>query len=149
MSEDSDVSAFAERMKYCAGKVGNAARLARETGISRRAIGDYLAGEVEPSRPRLVAIANAAGVCVEWLATGKGPRVPSETQIQHADFDRELFTDCWLAVEELLDGLGKELTGRDLIELVFAVYELQLLERAEGRQGLNMANVIRLVRTAA
>ncbi|HYG91170.1 MAG TPA: helix-turn-helix transcriptional regulator [Azospirillum sp.] len=60
-------------MDQAAKLAGNATRLAEKSGISRRAIGEYLAGKAEPSRPRLVAIAAAAGVRVEWLATGEGP----------------------------------------------------------------------------
>jgi phage repressor protein C with HTH and peptisase S24 domain len=61
-----------DRMRIAADRVGNASALSRVTGISRRSIGEYLAGDAEPSTSRLVAIADAAGVSVEWLATGRG-----------------------------------------------------------------------------
>jgi len=148
MSDNSDATLFAERMEYCAAKVGNAARLSRESGISRRAIGDYLAGRAEPSRPRLVAIAKAAGVCVEWLATGEGPRLPSEIRVQHIGFDRELFEECWQTIDALLDALGEKKTSKERMDLVFQAYDECIVEKADGGRGLDMANVIKLVRKA-
>ena len=63
---------FKLRMSIAARLAGNATELSRKTGISRRAIGSYLAGCSDPTRERLIAIANVSGVSVEWLATGKG-----------------------------------------------------------------------------
>jgi transcriptional regulator with XRE-family HTH domain len=51
---------------------GGIALMSRKCGLSRGVIHKYLKGESEPSRPRLVALARAAGVRVEWLATGEG-----------------------------------------------------------------------------
>jgi len=62
---------FIGRMRIAALLAGNGKILAERTGISRRAIAEYLAGNSEPNRPRLLAIAEAAGVSVEWLATGR------------------------------------------------------------------------------
>lgn len=68
---------FKERMEAAARMAGNATLLAAKVKISRRAIGNYLSGKAEPSRPRLVAIARAAGVSVAWLVAGEGPMRPS------------------------------------------------------------------------
>lgn len=50
----------------------SADRLARAMGVSPSAFRKWLKGEAEPSRERLVALANTAGVGVGWLATGEG-----------------------------------------------------------------------------
>jgi phage repressor protein C with HTH and peptisase S24 domain len=50
----------------------SADRLARTTGVSPSAFRKWLRGEAEPSRERLVALAQAAGVSVGWLAGGEG-----------------------------------------------------------------------------
>ena len=50
----------------------SADRLARATGVSPSAFRKWLRGEAEPSRERLVALAQAAGVSVGWLASGEG-----------------------------------------------------------------------------
>lgn len=57
-------------MSIAAKLAGNATELSKKTGISRRAIGTYLSGSSDPTRGRLVSIAKASGVSVEWLATG-------------------------------------------------------------------------------
>ena len=50
-------------------------------GVSPSAFRKWLRGEAEPSRERLVALADAAKVGVAWLAKGEGP-VPA---MPHAD----------------------------------------------------------------
>ena len=50
----------------------SADRLARATGVSPSAFRKWLRGEAEPSRERLVALAQAAEVSVGWLAGGEG-----------------------------------------------------------------------------
>ncbi|MBI3039871.1 LexA family transcriptional regulator [bacterium] len=64
---------FIQRMKLIVKKVGNASKLARLSDMSGAVIGKYLAGDSDPSRSRLLAIAEAANVNLEWLVTGKGP----------------------------------------------------------------------------
>jgi phage repressor protein C with HTH and peptisase S24 domain len=50
----------------------SADRLAKATGVSPSAFRKWLKGEAEPSRERLVALAEAASVSVGWLARGEG-----------------------------------------------------------------------------
>jgi len=57
----------------------SADRLARATGVSPSAFRKWLRGEAEPSRERLVSLAQAAGVAVGWLAGGEGPAPRFET----------------------------------------------------------------------
>jgi len=52
---------------------GSVAVLARAIGVSDNAIYKWLAGRGQPSLASVVAIAQAAGVSVEWLATGHEP----------------------------------------------------------------------------
>jgi phage repressor protein C with HTH and peptisase S24 domain len=51
----------------------SADRLARAMGVSPSAFRKWLKGEAEPSRERLVALAEVARVGVGWLAKGEGP----------------------------------------------------------------------------
>lgn len=69
-----DIS-FGERVKEVIQLVGSAEKLARMTGISARGIGHYAAGGSDPTRSKMVALAEAAGVNVLWLATGEGPKM--------------------------------------------------------------------------
>lgn len=61
---------FVERMNVLIGRVGGPGELARTAHLSRRVIDKYRRGESDPSRARLIAMAVAANVSVEWLATG-------------------------------------------------------------------------------
>nr|CRH07268.1 Putative phage repressor [Candidatus Magnetococcus massalia] len=75
--------ALAERMRQCASRAGSGDALARLSGIPRRTIETYLTGQSEPKTSRLVAIAEAAGVSVAWLASGTGgpdPAPPAESE---------------------------------------------------------------------
>jgi phage repressor protein C with HTH and peptisase S24 domain len=64
---------FGARLKLVVAQWPSADRLARATGVSPSAFRKWLKGEAEPSRDRLVALANTAGVSVAWLAQGEGP----------------------------------------------------------------------------
>ncbi len=64
---------FSKRIKKIIELFGSAEKLANISGMSSRVIGQYLAGKSDPSRIKLIALANAAQVNIEWLATGKGP----------------------------------------------------------------------------
>lgn len=70
---------FAERMKEVIRMVGSAEKLARLTGLSARGIGQYASGTSDPTRSKVVTLAEAAGVNVLWLATGEGPKLKGET----------------------------------------------------------------------
>ena len=69
-----DRAAFAGRLQVILRHWPSADRLARAVGVSPSAFRKWLKGEAEPSRERLVALADAAGVGVAWLAQGEGPQ---------------------------------------------------------------------------
>lgn len=71
-----DRVAFIGRLQAILKRWPSADRLARATGVSPSAFRKWLRGEAEPSRERLVALANASGVPVGWLANGDGPEPP-------------------------------------------------------------------------
>lgn len=68
-----DREAFVGRLRRIVSHWRSADRLARAMGVSPSAFRKWLKGEAEPSRERLVALADAAGVGVAWLAKGEGP----------------------------------------------------------------------------
>ncbi len=86
MTEDS----FGKRLQIVVDIVGSAAALSRKTSISASVIKGYIEEVNDPTRKKLVAMAEAAQVSVEWLATGKGPMRPEEkrpvpTQVNHLE----------------------------------------------------------------
>jgi phage repressor protein C with HTH and peptisase S24 domain len=68
-----DRAAFVSRLHAILRQWPSADRLARATGVSPSAFRKWLKGDAEPSRERLVALAEAASVSVGWLARGEGP----------------------------------------------------------------------------
>jgi transcriptional regulator with XRE-family HTH domain len=70
---------FAFRLSKAADLIGGQAELSRKTKISKVSISAYVTGKSEPSRDRLVAMAEAAGVSVAWLAAGIGPMQQGES----------------------------------------------------------------------
>lgn len=68
----SDESELSGRLRSA---IGDEAKLsfARRADVAESVLRKYLNGAM-PSTDRLVRLADAAGVSIEWLATGKGPR---------------------------------------------------------------------------
>jgi phage repressor protein C with HTH and peptisase S24 domain len=95
-------AAFIARLQTVLRHWPSADRLARATGVSPSAFRKWLRGEAEPSRERLVALAQAAGVPVGWLANGDGPEpriqgaattsrgrgtaIPLDDRVEHENF---------------------------------------------------------------
>jgi phage repressor protein C with HTH and peptisase S24 domain len=71
-SSTSEVGRFNDRLMLAVGET-SVRSLARRVCASHTVIHQYLQGKSEPTRPILVAIADATGVNLEWLATGEGP----------------------------------------------------------------------------
>lgn len=77
---------FAARLRKCIADEPVAA-FARRCGISEGLIRSYLKAEKQPGMERLVRIADAAGVSIEWLATGRGPmRCEAANMASYKDF---------------------------------------------------------------
>lgn len=76
--DEQQARSFQARIATLAELAGSAQVLADRAGLSRRVVGKYLAGESDPSRERLVALADAVGVNVSWLAAGRGPMRDSD-----------------------------------------------------------------------
>lgn len=67
------------RIRECARRVGSGDALARKTGIPRGTLESYLTGNSEPKAGRLLSIARAAGVNLDWLVAGDGVGHVAET----------------------------------------------------------------------
>ncbi|MDH3999584.1 MAG: helix-turn-helix domain-containing protein, partial [Desulfuromonadales bacterium] len=64
---DGRIGRFPERLKE--GMNGKSARaFSHECELSDKMVRQYLSGQSEPTRPALIALADAANVRVEWLA---------------------------------------------------------------------------------
>jgi phage repressor protein C with HTH and peptisase S24 domain len=72
-TQGAERSAFTARLHLILQHWPSADRLARAMAVSPSAFRKWLRGEAEPSRERLVALAEAAQVGIAWLARGEGP----------------------------------------------------------------------------
>ncbi|HEJ7192086.1 S24 family peptidase [Serratia marcescens] len=78
LGESSKGSGFTERLNLIVGSETGRS-FARKAGIPYSTFHKYQAGTTQPTLDNLILLANAAGVSVEWLATGKGDnQAPSE-----------------------------------------------------------------------
>ncbi len=66
--------AFVARLQFVLDHWPSADKLAKAAGVSPSALRKWLRGEAEPSRERLIAFADAAGVEIAWLVRGEGDR---------------------------------------------------------------------------
>lgn len=67
------MSAFSERLRQLVGGKRQISAFARECGLSNSTVRQYLSGSV-PGLDKVIQIAKAKNVSVQWLATGEGPR---------------------------------------------------------------------------
>lgn len=89
------VDAFGERISLAVKKAGGATKLAEMTGLSTSVLRSWRSEKSDPSRTSLIKVAKAAGISLEWLATGEGSpdqgaEVPSKQGIGASEFDLDL-----------------------------------------------------------
>ena len=121
---DGQGTSFSERVRYISQKVGGIEKLSTLAEISKRVISQYISGQSEPTRPRIIAMANAGDVSVEWLATGLGEKstrpvndillanvvdaVKSEMEKQHVIIPTVRFAKIISALYDELNGSDKQ-----------------------------------------
>lgn len=137
---------FPSRLRMALG-AKSARSFALGCSISATVLHQYLSGKSEPTRPLLVAIANAAEVDLKWLATGEGPMRRNEVpQAQVAGVDEELLEAAIEISEELLESLGKRATPKQMTQLILALYDLAN-EREDHK--IDRPTALRLVKLVA
>jgi phage repressor protein C with HTH and peptisase S24 domain len=80
---------FRSRLTQVIQSFGSVVALAKAVGVSDNAIYKWLAGRGQPSVVNLVALARAARVSIEWLATGEETRQSAQAvsrAVEHGDF---------------------------------------------------------------
>jgi len=130
---------FKERVRYIVRKVGSIKKLAQLANVSPRVVGKYLAGESDPSRKRLISLADAADVSVEWLATGVGATGRRLNNISALDY-------VISEVEKTFVKRDVSLSPRKKAELIMLLYE-EIAEDESKKDSLE-SRIMRLVRFA-
>jgi transcriptional regulator with XRE-family HTH domain len=136
---------FCERMNVLEALVESWADLARKSGLSRRVLDKYRTGKSDPSRARLVALAKAADVRVDWLATGEGPMRPGEVAPKPAPaggIDRDLLALVHKGVAEVYRAENARISADPLADEVARIYDDLVAtydSSDERRSGLKLA----------
>lgn len=145
-------SALAARLREAIGEEAVVA-FGRRCGINESTLRKYFYGTL-PNIDNLVAIADAANVNIEWLATGRGPKMrgaasiptippapPLAPSLINVD-DLERLTMAIETVEEALVALRRVATPTQRAKLYTAAYDL--LIDMEPRE-----NIIKFIKLAA
>ena len=124
----------------------------RRCGIGEATLRSYLSGTT-PSVEKLVAIADAANVSIEWLATGRGikqrgssiPMIPRAVSIPASVTNIDDINRLELSISSVEEALGSTYFSMPIqkrAKLVAAVYDL--LEDTNQK-----SNIIKFIRIAA
>lgn len=122
-------SRFTARMELCAQRVGSVSALAKKAGVSQSGIRRYFNGG-EPTRPHLIGLARAAGVSVEWLATGAGtpdqglgqPDSPEQPVDRGVEMDLDLLEKVARVTFQELEARGLRLDPAGQARMVRVLY---------------------------
>src|SRR6266852_7639325 len=77
---------FRRRLRLIMQQFGSVADLAKAVGVSDNAIYKWVSGRGQPGMSSLVSLARAAGVSVEWLATGRGAPAKGQARSSEPEF---------------------------------------------------------------
>lgn len=133
---------FHDRLRYLLTREKSASAFARKAGLSQSGLHRIEAGG-DPTLKTLVAIADAAGVPVQWLATGEGPLRAGQVATQASDAPMASPLDKWL-FSRVIDGIrrvykraGGQLPTVNEVELALDMHNriTALAEGQEARHG--------------
>jgi phage repressor protein C with HTH and peptisase S24 domain len=117
---------------------GSVADLARAVGVSDNAIYKWVSGRGQPGMISLVNLAKAAGVSVEWLATGRGLPAKSKS----AELAAPVELPGFVAMPRLaLRGAGGRLTTQSQQLVDYLNFRPEWLQRVLGADPRSLALV--------
>lgn len=134
-----------DRLRTAIGEESQAS-FARRSGVAESVLRKYLSG-AQPSTDRLVAMADVAGVSIEWLAAGRGPRQRQRAKPEVIS-DRDRLVTAIRAVEQGLALIGRTMAPDKKAELILAAYELISQDDAAA-QATQSAKIIQFIKLAA
>lgn len=104
------------------------AAFSRSTGVPESSLRAYLTRGIKPGMDHAVAITDAKGVTVDWLATGRLPKLRADIE----GIDNVRMQMAVSAVEEGLQKARKQVPPDRHAELISAAYDLtKRMDRAE------------------
>ena len=136
-----DPAAFPARLEALIGAMSVRA-FARKAGVSDTFLRQCLAGRTEPTRTKLLAIAEAGGTTVEWVATGRSEPAAHPPVAERPPIDRELLESIIEIAEQVLDDAGSRLAAGRKARLISALYEMHA---GTNRESISRETIHRLV----
>ncbi len=138
---DIDASALAARLKAIIGEE-SVSSFARRCGMAESVLRTYLRDGRMPPLDRALAIAAAAGVSVDWLATGRGARASAQLTAAYtatpgasaaAEADAPVLNAAVLEgiVKAVLQGQGGHASPEHLAAMIVDLYQ-RALDRGTG-----------------
>lgn len=151
MKGDAD-PAFLDRMADVIQSLGGDDSVAALLDVHPKTVQKYRRGKSDPQFSQVVAIAEAAGVSVQWLATGEGPRDAAEAAASNVPpellsaaqeraqsagspraLDPQLVEDIVSTYQDAVAfGLRSPLSPKGVARLVAGLHEEVLERRAQG-----------------
>ena len=107
---------FTDRLRLLVNKLGSIKKLSSVANVSEGVIKNYLSGQTEPTRKKIIALARAGEVNIEWFLTGEGS---AEKDLKSMD----LIKDIMVIAEEYLEESGEILSKKQKAELVALSYD--------------------------
>lgn len=107
---------FRRRLRLIMQQFGSVADLARAVGVSDNAIYKWVSGRGQPSMMSLVNLSKAAGVSVEWLATGRGAQVKTRGETRAPEASEGIYSSRQAAARSASARMG--LQGPRFVEHV-------------------------------
>jgi phage repressor protein C with HTH and peptisase S24 domain len=124
---------FRRRLRLIMQQFGSVADLARAVEVSDNAIYKWVSGRGQPSMASLVNLARAAGVSVEWLATGKGASGKVKMDSQNpARADEYQAT-----ARQVMRGAGKAVQSSQFVD--YLTFQPEWLQRTLQTDAKNLA----------
>ncbi|HEQ1856982.1 TPA: helix-turn-helix transcriptional regulator [Providencia alcalifaciens] len=130
----SAMTSFSDRLWE---SIGNESVLsfAKRAGVSEGVVRKYVKGNAEPTVSRLIAMANAAGVSLNWLATGDGTKTVNDCNtLFKSDINIPALSRAIELLDEALLSTNKSLDSFKKAELISALYELEVSNHEEKRR---------------
>ncbi|MBF0251145.1 MAG: hypothetical protein HQL35_11015 [Alphaproteobacteria bacterium] len=130
--------------------VGGLKAAARIVGVSDESLAQWRDGRARPSFFGLQHLASAAGVSMDWLATGEEPEKDAPvTGAALSKIDLALLTDVIRLIEDWLSNADRKMSPSKKAEVIVMAYEM-IEERPTGTsQESYHNNVVRLLRVAS
>lgn len=137
-----DADSTLERLREAVRLGGGQTAVSARSGVKMRSLSNYLSGRNDMKGPTIVALADACGVTVEWLAAGRGPMRPTDSppsSRRQEDGPAKLFATvdmtrlarCLDAVTNAFGPLAPNISTRRKVQIATLLYDGMMDETSD------------------